>query len=202
MLKRILKAGHNCMDLFSVRKTGLLIDGRNYYREFYRAAQKARHFILIAGWQFDSTVKLLRGAWEAGEEASDEELAGAIRSVRVSLLEEHIGMTGTYDRKSVESTDGLVDFLDGLAGDRKTRLRQYEFTDKNKGPKDLGPKDTALDPDRPIVEENIFELISNHKTGIFARSIVLLKELLSERPESGIQAASGKKNDTSGYYPA
>jgi phosphatidylserine/phosphatidylglycerophosphate/cardiolipin synthase-like enzyme len=60
------------MDLFSVRKTCLLIDGRTYYREFYRAAQKASRFILIAGWQFDSTVKILRGP-DAGAAEGDIE---------------------------------------------------------------------------------------------------------------------------------
>ncbi|MFZ5997562.1 MAG: phospholipase D-like domain-containing protein [Nitrospirota bacterium] len=57
----ILKPGRNCWDIQDVVESGLLIDGRDYYREFYRAAKKARHYILISGWQFDSEVKLLRG---------------------------------------------------------------------------------------------------------------------------------------------
>lgn len=42
-------------------ESALLIDGRDYYRAFYRAAQQARKSILLLGWQFDSDVELLRG---------------------------------------------------------------------------------------------------------------------------------------------
>jgi phosphatidylserine/phosphatidylglycerophosphate/cardiolipin synthase-like enzyme len=41
--------------------TGLLVDARTYYRELYAAAQNARRYILLSGWQFDSQVALLRG---------------------------------------------------------------------------------------------------------------------------------------------
>ncbi len=41
--------------------SGLLIDGRDYYRAFYEAALHARRSILLLGWQFDSDVALLRG---------------------------------------------------------------------------------------------------------------------------------------------
>jgi phospholipase D1/2 len=45
----------------TVEQLGLLIDAQHYYREFYRAAEAAEHFILLSGWQFDSDVALLRG---------------------------------------------------------------------------------------------------------------------------------------------
>jgi phospholipase D1/2 len=45
----------------AVDQFGLLIDAQNYYREFYRAAAAAKHYILLSGWQFDSDVALLRG---------------------------------------------------------------------------------------------------------------------------------------------
>lgn len=60
-MEPVLKPGRNCRGIYGVKKTGLLIDGRNYYRAFYLSAQKARHYVLIAGWQFDSKVALLRG---------------------------------------------------------------------------------------------------------------------------------------------
>jgi len=44
----------------------LLIDGRDYFREFHRAAQAARRSILLAGWQFDTNVALLRGKDRTG----------------------------------------------------------------------------------------------------------------------------------------
>lgn len=66
----ILKPGHNCQGIYDVHETGLIVDGCDYYRAFFHAAKKARHYILIAGWQFDSDVPLLRGknAQEAGSD--------------------------------------------------------------------------------------------------------------------------------------
>ncbi len=67
----ILVPGRNCWTADApVRTAGLLIDGREYYRAFYRAARQARHDLLLAGWRFNSDVRLLRGAdaTEAGEE--------------------------------------------------------------------------------------------------------------------------------------
>ncbi len=60
-MRRILKPGHNCWDIAAVRRAGLLIDGKEYYRAFYRAAAEAKKYILMAGWQFDSDERLLRG---------------------------------------------------------------------------------------------------------------------------------------------
>ncbi len=40
---------------------GLLVDADEYYPEFYRVAARARRYLLLAGWQFDSDVALLRG---------------------------------------------------------------------------------------------------------------------------------------------
>jgi len=145
----------------------------------------------------------LNVAWEAGDESSGEELVRVIRSVRAGLLEEHIGMNGAYDRTRVESPDGLVDFLNGLAGSNQSRLRQYdeeEFIKNNKSIEGPEPKDFALDPERPVVEENIYELISGDKKGIFTKGIVLLKELLNMRLQTDVQPVSDKKekDDTPG----
>lgn len=66
----IIRPGRNCRVLKEVDSTGVLIDGRDYYRVFYHAARQARNYILISGWQFDSGVRLLRGDdhKDAGEE--------------------------------------------------------------------------------------------------------------------------------------
>jgi phosphatidylserine/phosphatidylglycerophosphate/cardiolipin synthase-like enzyme len=56
-----LKIGNNCWGITDAKETGLLIDGRDYYRAFYRAASMADRYILICGWQFDSDVSLVRG---------------------------------------------------------------------------------------------------------------------------------------------
>lgn len=58
----ILTAGRNCWRIARAEASGLLIDGRDYYRAFYHAASAAERYILMSGWQFDSNVALLRGA--------------------------------------------------------------------------------------------------------------------------------------------
>jgi phospholipase D1/2 len=59
--------------------SGLLIDGRDYYRAFYAAALKAQRSILLLGWQFDSDVELLRGEdLPPGAERRDVELVALL----------------------------------------------------------------------------------------------------------------------------
>ncbi|QWV94946.1 phospholipase [Geomonas oryzisoli] len=62
----ILKAGTNCMGIYGVEETGVLVDAEDYYRAFYHTALAARSYLLLAGWQFDSEVRLLRGDEEHG----------------------------------------------------------------------------------------------------------------------------------------
>jgi phospholipase D1/2 len=64
----ILMPSRNCWRTSRVDQAGALVDARDYYRAFYQAALTARHHILIAGWQFDSTVELLRGPEAAAAE--------------------------------------------------------------------------------------------------------------------------------------
>jgi phospholipase D1/2 len=60
-VRKILQPEKNCWTISQVTQSGLLIDGRDYYRAFYQAARNAEDYILISGWQFDSDVALLRG---------------------------------------------------------------------------------------------------------------------------------------------
>lgn len=46
----------------NVEQSAAIVDARAYYRAFYHAALGAERYLLIAGWQFDSEVALLRGA--------------------------------------------------------------------------------------------------------------------------------------------
>jgi phospholipase D1/2 len=57
----VLKAGSNCMGIFDARETGVIVDACDYYRAFYQSAVQARRYMLLAGWQFDSDVRILRG---------------------------------------------------------------------------------------------------------------------------------------------
>ena len=49
------------MGIYESSSTGLIIDACDYYRAFYNTAGKARRYILMTGWQFDTEVALLRG---------------------------------------------------------------------------------------------------------------------------------------------
>lgn len=59
-MKPILRRRHNYWRMASVRHGGLWVDGANYYRALVATARQARRYILLAGWQFDSTVRLQR----------------------------------------------------------------------------------------------------------------------------------------------
>jgi phospholipase D1/2 len=60
-MSSLLDPGNTCFRTSSATSACLLVDARDYYREFYRAVLEAEHSVLIAGWQFDSKVALLRG---------------------------------------------------------------------------------------------------------------------------------------------
>lgn len=60
-MSRILQPDRNSWCEQAVTAVGLLVDGDDYYRAFYEAAQKAERYILLAGWQFDADACLLRG---------------------------------------------------------------------------------------------------------------------------------------------
>jgi phospholipase D1/2 len=59
---RILESPGHAYRRHPVDELGLYVDGHDYYREFYRAALTAKRTLVLAGWQFDSEVPLLRGS--------------------------------------------------------------------------------------------------------------------------------------------
>jgi phospholipase D1/2 len=58
----VLRPGRNVWREVDASAAGVIVDAADYYYAFYWAARQARRSILISGWQFDSGVKLLRGA--------------------------------------------------------------------------------------------------------------------------------------------
>ncbi|MFZ5908042.1 MAG: phospholipase D-like domain-containing protein [Nitrospirota bacterium] len=76
-MRKILNPGSNCWDIFDVSECGVIIDGCDYYKAFYEAALRARRYILLAGWQFDSRVKLLR---------SEDETASDLDTTLIAFL--------------------------------------------------------------------------------------------------------------------
>jgi phosphatidylserine/phosphatidylglycerophosphate/cardiolipin synthase-like enzyme len=78
--------GRNAWRSLPARTGGLLVDAKDYYAAFYSAALRARRSILLAGWQFDRGVKLLR----------DEDIARARPvggEVRLLKLLDHLCQT-------------------------------------------------------------------------------------------------------------
>ena len=62
MMTPILEQGTSCWTVEDVDRAGVLVDAQAYFRAFHLAARSAEHSLLISGWQFDSSVRLLRGA--------------------------------------------------------------------------------------------------------------------------------------------
>ena len=60
-MSQILVPGLSCSDLYESEKSGVLVDGRDFYKAVYEACCKAERTILMAGWQFASKVELVRG---------------------------------------------------------------------------------------------------------------------------------------------
>jgi phospholipase D1/2 len=56
----ILKPGYNCWRLGRARRVSFLVDAAEYFRAFRSAAERARHLILMLGWDIDSRVPLIR----------------------------------------------------------------------------------------------------------------------------------------------
>ncbi|MBV9080318.1 MAG: phospholipase [Elusimicrobia bacterium] len=65
MPAEFFEPGRNCWSLRSSSFSGAVVDGLAYYEAFARAALAAERQLFIAGWQFDTTVELIRG--EAAE---------------------------------------------------------------------------------------------------------------------------------------
>jgi phospholipase D1/2 len=59
--RSILELGHNVWNAARPEAAGLLVDAADYYEAFYHAALRAERSIILAGWQFDRGVPLLRG---------------------------------------------------------------------------------------------------------------------------------------------
>lgn len=60
-MRPLLVPGETCAALVSTQRSGVLVDGRDFYRAFYDACCKAERTILMAGWQFACNVELVRG---------------------------------------------------------------------------------------------------------------------------------------------
>jgi len=60
-MTQLLIPGLTCAQLFAEARSGVLVDGHDFYKAFYEACCQAQRTILLAGWQFDTKVDLVRG---------------------------------------------------------------------------------------------------------------------------------------------
>jgi phosphatidylserine/phosphatidylglycerophosphate/cardiolipin synthase-like enzyme len=128
----------------------------------------------------------LNVSWEA-DSTDGQELRRSIRRVRGNLLAEHTGLRKLSHRRALGGVDGIVHYLNDQADREGCRLRRHtmeSFLEDKSWIKDLMPEDLAIDPERPLIEESIYERISRDPNGIFAKGILLLNQLaLAEPPE-------------------
>jgi hypothetical protein len=123
----------------------------------------------------------LNVSWEAVSE-NDNKCITSISRARVSLLAEHCGIDNNIESTRMFRFDGLVGVLNTLADDPSNQLQHHtmeSLLEDIKLPEDINPEDLAIDPERPIVEENVYDLISSDKTGFFAQGISWLNESLT-----------------------
>lgn len=57
----LLQPGRNCWSVAPTEAAGLVVDAEHYFRAFYETAAYAERYILLAGWRFNSDVRLLHG---------------------------------------------------------------------------------------------------------------------------------------------
>ena len=68
-MTQILVPGLSCAEVFGETRSGVLVDGHDFYKAVYDACCQAKRTIVMVGWQFAAKVDLLRG-----DEAKDCEL--------------------------------------------------------------------------------------------------------------------------------
>lgn len=58
----IVQPGSNCWRTAAAKRAAVLVDGEAFFNAFAEAAERAHHSILIAGWDFNTAVRLHPGA--------------------------------------------------------------------------------------------------------------------------------------------
>ena len=87
MTGSILRQGKNCMCKAHARRAAFLVDGEAYFSAFAQAASRAEHSILIAGWDIDSRIPLLRH-----EEGKETRLGSFLDSLVATRPKLHVNI--------------------------------------------------------------------------------------------------------------
>ena len=61
-MPHVLEPGRNCDRLAKARQFALLVDGSNYYGTLAQSIERAKHTVVILGWDLDSRVRLVPDA--------------------------------------------------------------------------------------------------------------------------------------------
>lgn len=119
----------------------------------------------------------LNVSWEASK--ADLRLMRSIRKLRLALLAEHIGPDSRVDIRRLASTGGLVAFLDSLADRRLYRLQRHTFSSSFEKSDILKAIDEfLLDPEKAVIEENVFEIFSPDMGAVFSEGLRYVKKWL------------------------
>ncbi len=138
----------------------------------------------------------LNVSWEASRDEHD--LIASIRRARASLLAEHTGIRKASGLRRLASMDGLHEYLNMLADDPGCRLRHHtmgSFLEEAGWIKSLMPDELAIDPESPVIEETLYELISRDRNGVFAKGILFLNELALEQSTEQREAGERHKGE-------
>lgn len=95
--------GRNCCTVARANRVALLVDADEYFRAFMRAAERARHSIVIVGWDFNSRTPL---AWDDDKDARPvilgeflNRLARQRRALSIYILDWDFPMVFGVDRE-------------------------------------------------------------------------------------------------------
>ncbi len=120
-------------------------------------------------------------SWEACS-LRDLRLMRSIRRFRASLLSEFIGFDVKVDFRRLGRVKGLVEYLDEIAGSRLYRLQKHTISPYFAGNEILKTLDELiLDPEKAVIEENLFEIFSPDVVSMFSESISYLKKYLFKK---------------------
>lgn len=122
-------------------------------------------------------------AWEAAHRWQ-QRLIRSLRRLRADLLAEHTGMGSGGVDGAFTRTEGLVEHLDSLADRPPCRLHRHTMESTLSSAEWLSPlkfDNYLFDPERTLIEENLYELISSNKNSMFAGGITLLRKWLLNR---------------------
>src|SRR5512145_786059 len=79
----LAQPGRNCRCVVDAARFGVAVDGEEYFRALHHVLCRARHSILLVGWEFDSRTSLLRDGGTA-------EGPGRIADHRIGALLDHL----------------------------------------------------------------------------------------------------------------